>query len=70
MYEASVDMSAASMAATRMPIRPIGTILLNSMGIAISVLSPTSSGVSTASAVIPQTTGISQRHRKKKLVRV
>ena len=72
-------MSAASMAATRMPIRPAGTNLAQEIGhgeqgaVLLSDWSPIvarTSGVTVARAAMPQMPGMTQRHTKKKAVPV
>src|SRR5687767_14513875 len=78
MYDESVDMSAANIAATSKPIKPIGTTELRKSGIAYSEGSfcmsgesvAMAAGVSVASAAMPHRPGIIQRQTKKKLVRV
>ena len=67
MYDESVDMSAASIAAISRPIRPAGTAALKYLGIASSVFG---TDPSVASAAMPHSPGIRKRQTKKKLVRV
>ena len=64
MYDESVDISAASIAAIIIPIRPIGTKVLMNRGIASNESVPAGS---IASAAMPHIPGIRKRQIKKKL---
>jgi hypothetical protein len=77
MYEESVDMSAASIAATSRPMSPTGRKPERKIGIATWLgsldrpagIAASASGASVASAAIPHRPGSTNRQAKKKLVR-